>query len=85
MTWFTHFTRPARKGLAPGGRNHVRRPDGRTLCGIRLPRWMRLRIVVLDPLTGAEAYPTCRRCSHLAQQCGVGAGPAPGAVLGRAA
>lgn len=65
MNWFTHFTRPARRGLAPNGRNHVRRDSEHTLCGIRLDRWMANRITVLDPISGTAAYPTCKRCTRL--------------------
>ena len=66
MDWFTHFTRPARVGVPPGGRNHVRRSLTRTLCGLPLPRWLRSHFVILDPCTGAQAYPDCRRCAALA-------------------
>lgn len=65
MNWFTHFTRPARRSLAPNGRNHLRRDSEHTLCGIGLERWMANRIVVRDPLTGVEAYPSCKRCTRL--------------------
>ena len=63
MGWFTHFTRPARKGCPPGGRNHVRHDGDDTLCGIRMPAWLVGRVVVLDPRTCGPAYPDCKRCA----------------------
>ena len=65
MDWFTHYTRPPRKGVAPAGRNHVRLSSTRTLCGLALPAWLASRVVILDPLTSAPAYPDCRRCRSL--------------------
>ncbi len=70
MNWFTHFTRPARRGLAPGGRNHVKRSLERTLCGIELQPWMENRTVVMDPMTGLGAYPDCKRCARIAARRG---------------
>jgi hypothetical protein len=75
MNWFTHFTRPARSGFAPGGRNHVRRSSDRTLCGVRLQAWMRNRVIVLDPLTGDGAYPDCKVCTRLSERHGLPARP----------
>lgn len=68
MTWFTHYTRPARRGLAPGGRNHVRSGGSRTLCGVALPPWLVSRAVICDPLTGSRAYPDCKRCARMARR-----------------
>ena len=76
MNWFTHFTRPVRRGLAPNGRNHVRRDSGHTLCGIGLERWMANRVVILDPLTGDEAYPSCKRCVRLSSRRAPSSAPA---------
>ena len=75
MNWFTHFTRPARRGLAPSGRNHVRRSAERTLCGVRLEAWLRNQVTVLDPLTGEGAYPDCKACARLSGRHGLP--PAP--------
>jgi len=71
MGWFTHFTRPLRKGIAPGGRNHVRRDLGDTLCGVRMPAWLVGRVVILDPRTGVPAYPDCKRCATLSGRHGL--------------
>jgi len=65
MNWFTHYTRPPRKGLPPGGRNHVKQSPFRTLCGIRLQPWLRNRTVIVDALTRRPAYPSCKKCDRL--------------------
>ena len=68
MIWFTHFTRPARKGSPAGGRNHAREMTARTLCGIPLGRGLKNRVVILDPFTRARAYPDCKRCAAIARR-----------------
>jgi len=75
MNWFTHFTRPARSGVAPGGRNHVRRSSDRTLCGVRLQAWMLNSVIVMDPTTGSGAYPDCKMCARLSNRHGLPATP----------
>ena len=65
MHWFTHYTRPMRKGLPPGGRNHFRCSPLRTQCGVRLQPWLKNQTVIIDALTRRPAYPTCKRCDRL--------------------
>ncbi len=66
MPWFTHFIRPARRNLPPGGRNHLRRDRLRTLCGVGVDPWIANPYLIMDPLTGARAYPDCKRCARQA-------------------
>lgn len=70
MSWFTHFTRPSRRGLPPGGRNHVRRSRERTLCGLAVDPWIARPYLIMDPLSGGRAYPDCKRCRDLAARAG---------------
>jgi len=65
MNWFTHYTRPPRKGLPAGGRNHVKRSPFRTLCGIRLQPWLRNRTFIMDARMRRPAYPNCKKCDRL--------------------
>ena len=65
MMWFTRYCRPARKGLPPGGRNHIKTCSTRTLCGIRLQRWIRYRTLIVDANSRRRAYPDCASCRRL--------------------
>lgn len=65
MTWFTRYSRPARKDLPPGGRNHIKTSSTRTLCGIRLQPWIRYRTLIMDAATRSRAYPDCASCKRL--------------------
>ena len=65
MMWFTRYSRPARKGLPPGGRNHIKTSYTRTLCGTRLQPWIRYRTLILDVASGRRAYPDCASCRRL--------------------
>lgn len=65
MVWFTRYSRPSRKGLPPGGRNHIKASSTRTLCGIRLQRYLRYETVIVDADRRTRAYPDCASCSRL--------------------
>jgi hypothetical protein len=65
MTWFTRYSRPARKDLPPGGRNHIKTSPTRTLCGIRLQPWILNRPLVMDVASQERAYPDCANCRRL--------------------
>jgi hypothetical protein len=77
MVWFTRYSRPARKGLPPGGRNHIKASSARTLCGIRLEGWIRFQALIVDVASRRRAYPDCASCRHLyAKRLEVAAKPA---------
>ena len=65
MKWFTRYSRPARKDLPPGGRNHIETSSTRTLCGVRLQPWIRYRTLVMDVASRKRAYPDCASCRRL--------------------
>ena len=72
--WVHRRVRSAIETYTP---EHVRRRAAdRTLCGVRLQRWMRNGVTVVDPLTGSGAYPDCKVCARLSRRHGL-----PGAPL----
>ena len=65
MNWFTRYTRPLRKDLPPGGRNHIRKLPTCTLCGIALDAWMKNRTLIMEVGSRKRAYPNCKTCQRL--------------------